>query len=70
MTMAVAVALSARGARVRNFMMKNKNKNKNKSNRQNKQKGGLRVSFLKAEEERKRGIGHAPCAKPFSDPAR
>lgn len=29
---------------------------------------GHKVSFLKAL--RKKGIGHAPCAKPFLDPAR
>lgn len=47
-------------------MDENKDK-KNKQNKQNKQKDGLKVSFLKA---RQRGIGHAPCAKPFLDPAR
>lgn len=63
MTMAVAVALSARG-RVRNFMM---DENKDKKNKWNKQKGWSKVSFLKAL---RKGIGHAPCAKPFLDPAR
>lgn len=45
--------------------MKNKNKNKNKSNKQNKQKGGLRVTFLKAEEERERYWARALCQAIF-----